>query len=85
LTTKRGDSGSALMLEKKCVMIEAPKLVTKSDQKHVNTQKLLKNQQKTRKQKNSKNAKTEKVTKTQKRENAKSEKVRNQKSEKHKK
>jgi len=33
LTTKRGDSGSAGMLEEKCVIIEAPKLVTKNDQK----------------------------------------------------
>jgi len=31
LTTKMGDSGSAGLLERKCVMIEAPKLVTKSD------------------------------------------------------
>jgi len=33
LTTKRGDSGSADILERKCVMVEAPKLVTKSDKK----------------------------------------------------
>jgi len=33
LTTKRGDSGSALMLGEKCVMIEAPKTDTKSDKK----------------------------------------------------
>jgi len=31
LTTKRGDSGSAGLLGEKCVMIKAPKLVTKSD------------------------------------------------------
>jgi len=31
LTTKKGDSGSAPLLEIKCVMIEAPNLVTKSD------------------------------------------------------
>jgi len=33
LTTKRGDSGSALMLGEKCVIIEAPNLDTKSDKK----------------------------------------------------
>jgi len=32
LTTKRGDSGSAVMLEEKCVIIGAPNLVTKIDQ-----------------------------------------------------
>jgi len=32
LTTKRGDSGSAGLLERKCVIIGAPNLVTKSDQ-----------------------------------------------------
>jgi len=31
LTTKKGDSGSAPLLEIKCVIIEAPKLNTKSD------------------------------------------------------
>jgi len=31
LTTKRGDSGSAGSLGEKCVIIEALKLVTKSD------------------------------------------------------
>jgi len=31
LTTKRGDSGSAGSLGQKCVMNQAPKLVTKSD------------------------------------------------------
>jgi len=31
LTTKRGDSGSAGSLGQKCVMTEAPNLVTKSD------------------------------------------------------
>ena len=29
LTTKKGDSGSAGFLERKCVMIEAPKFDTK--------------------------------------------------------
>jgi len=33
LTTKRGDSGSAGMLGEKCVIIGAPKLVTKNDTK----------------------------------------------------
>jgi len=54
LTTKRGDSGSAGLLEEKCVIIEAPNLTTKNDQKHVNTQKMTKKQQKSSKSKNSK-------------------------------
>ena len=33
LTTKRGDSGSAGLPEEKCVIIQAPNLTTKSDQK----------------------------------------------------
>jgi len=33
LTTKKGDSGSAETPGEKCVIIEAPKIVTKSDQK----------------------------------------------------
>jgi len=33
LTTKRGDSGSAPLLEIKCVIIEALNLVTENDQK----------------------------------------------------
>jgi len=33
LTTKRGDSGSAGLLEEKCVMIEAPKMMSKIDHK----------------------------------------------------
>ena len=36
LTIKMGDSGSAGSLGQKCVMTEAPNLVTKSDQKYVN-------------------------------------------------
>ena len=43
LTTKRGDSGSAGLLERKCVMIEAPNLVTKSDQNKCTTRKSDKN------------------------------------------
>jgi len=35
LTIKKGDSGSAGLLEEKCVMNQAPKLVTKIDQKLV--------------------------------------------------
>jgi len=37
LTTKRGDSGSAGFLERKCVMIEAPNLTTINDQKLTQT------------------------------------------------
>jgi len=43
LTTKRGDSGSAGLLEEKCVIIEAPNLVTKSDTKQCQQQKSDKN------------------------------------------
>ena len=75
MTTKRGDSGSAGLLGEKCVIIEAPKTDTKSDQKYVNTQKMIKNQQKSTKQKNIKIEKIKKVTKIRKPENAKSEKV----------
>jgi len=63
LTTKRGDSGSAPFLEIKCVITEAPNLVTKSDKKHVNEQKINKNDQKSR---NAENEKIDKITKTQK-------------------
>jgi len=35
LTIKKGDSGSALMLEEKCVIIEAPKSDQKSTQNDV--------------------------------------------------
>ena len=37
LTTKRGDSGSAGLLERKCVMTEAPKTDTIIDQKSYTT------------------------------------------------
>jgi len=43
LTTKRGDSGSAGSLGQKCVMNQAPNLVTKSDQKTTQQQKINKN------------------------------------------
>jgi len=66
LTTKRGDSGSAGLPEQKCVMIQAPNLDTKSDQKHVNTQKMTKKQQKSQIIKNMKIRKSEKVTKHEK-------------------
>jgi len=69
LTTKRGDSGSACFLEIKCVMNQAPNLDTKSDKKHVNEQKINKNDQKSRKVKiikNMKIRKSEKVTKSRK-------------------
>jgi len=54
LTTKRGDSGSAGILERKCVIIEAPKTDTKIDQKTTQQQKIIKNQQKSSKHKNAK-------------------------------
>ena len=43
LTTKKGDSGSALMLGEKCVITEAPNLDTKSDQNRCQQQKSDKN------------------------------------------
>ena len=43
LTTKRGDSGSAGLPEEKCVIIWAPKLVTKIDIKLITTLKSDKN------------------------------------------
>jgi len=46
LTTKTGDSGSAGMLGEKCVIIGAPNLDTKFDQKTTQHQKMIKNQQK---------------------------------------
>jgi len=82
LTTKRGDSGSAGLPEEKCVIIEAPKTDTKSDQKWCHQQKITKNHQKSTKHKNSKIEKTRKSEKTQKQENWKSEKVIKLKSEK---
>jgi len=69
LTTKRGDSGSAGLPEEKCVIIWAPKLVTKIDIKLITTLKSDKNWQKSSKCKNTKiekNIKTQKVTKTRK-------------------
>jgi len=63
LTTKRGDSGSALMLGEKCVIIEAHNLDTKIDQNSSQQQKINKNDQKSQ---NSKNDKIEKIRKTQK-------------------
>ena len=57
LTTKRGDSGSAGLLEEKCVIIWAPKLVTKSDKNKCTTRKMTKNDQKSR------NAKSDKIKK----------------------
>jgi len=44
-----GDSGSAGFLDEKCVIIWAPKLVTKIDQKLSQQQKMTKKQQKSRK------------------------------------
>jgi len=85
LTTKRGDSGSALMLGEKCVIIEAPNLTTKSDQKSSQTWKMTKNDQNHQNIKSDKIKKTEKVIKTEKPENQKSSKCRKWKSEKHQK
>jgi len=45
LTIKRGDSGSAGLLERKCVIIGAPNLVSENDQKWCQQQKLTKNHQ----------------------------------------
>jgi len=85
LTTKRGDSGSAGMLGKKCVIIWAPNLDTKSDQKLTQQQKSDKNWQKSTKSKIIKINKTQKTEKVTKSENAKTPKSENQKSEKVKK
>ena len=82
LTTKRGDSGSAPFLEIKCVMIEAPNLTTKSDQKTTQTRKSDKNQQKITKHKNRKKWKTQKVTKCIKLKSSKMSKTENAKHQK---
>ena len=82
MTTKRGDSGSAGLLERKCVIIGALKTDTKSDQKYVNTQKMIKNHQKSRNAENEKIIKirkTEKVTKSRKQKNTKTVKMKNHK------
>jgi len=84
LTTKRGDSGSAGLLDEKCVIIEAPNLDTKSDQNLSPTWKMIKNQQKSTKCKNRKNdkiRKSEKVTKSRKQKSDKMIKMENQKSD----
>ena len=44
-----GDSGSAGILGEKCVMIEAPNLVTKSDTNSCQQQKMTENDQKSTK------------------------------------
>jgi len=64
LTIKRGDSGSAGLLEEKCVIIGALKLDTIIDQKSSQTRKMTKNDQKSRKQKSDKNQKMQKVIKS---------------------
>ena len=74
LTTKRGDSGSAGLLEEKCVIIEAPKTDTKRDKNWSATRKSTKNDQKSRKLKNSKIKKIQKTEKVTKSENQKSSK-----------
>ena len=75
LTTKRGDSGSAGILERKCVIIEAPNLDTKSDKKWCQQLKMTKNDQKSVKHKNSKKWKIRKSEKVTKSENHKSDKM----------
>jgi len=77
LTTKRGDSGSAGLLERKCVIIEAPKTDTKIDQNITQQQKMTKIDQNSSKSKNTKIdkiIKSEKVTKCRKQKNTKSSK-----------
>ena len=69
LTTKRGDSGSAVMLEEKCVIIEAPKTDTIIDQNSSLTEKSDKNDQ------NQKMQKMRKVRKCKKWQNQKIRKV----------
>jgi len=64
LTTKRGDSGSAGLLERKCVIIGALKLVSKNDQNLTQQQKLIKNHEKVKIIKIKKTRKSEKVIKT---------------------
>ena len=49
---QKGDSGSAGLLEEKCVMIEAPNLVSKNDQKSSQTRKMTENDQKSTKSEN---------------------------------
>ena len=63
LTTKRGDSGSACFLERKCVITEAPKFDTKRDKNWSSTWKINKNDQNSTKSKNSKNEKNQKSSK----------------------
>jgi len=85
LTIKKGDSGSAGLLEEKCVIIEAPNLVTKIDTNRCQQQKSDKNHQKSQNQKINKIKKSEKIQKVIKSENQKSEKSQKCKSEKVKK
>jgi len=85
LTTKMGDSGSAVMLGEKCVIIEAPNLVSKIDQNKCKTRKMIKKCQKSRNQKNSKIKKMQKTQKSSKSKNQKSSKMTKSKSEKVKK
>jgi len=71
LTTKRGDSGSAGLLERKCVINGALNLVTKIDQNRCQHQKLIKIHQK---HKIRKSEKMRKSSKSQKPENEKTQK-----------
>ena len=72
MTTKTGDSGSAGFLEQKCVMKQAPKIVTKNDQNSTQQQKLIKNHENQKMYKIKKSRKSEKVTKLK---NTKSDKI----------
>jgi len=82
LTTKRGDSGSAGMLEEKCVINQALNLDTIIDQNSSQTQKMTKIDQNSSKQKNRKITKIRKSEKVTKLENAKTQKSTKPKSEK---
>jgi len=79
---QKGDSGSAGLLERKCVIIGALNLDTKIDQKWCQQQKLIKNHEKQKIIKIEKMQKSEKVTKSWKWKNTKSDKMEKCKTEK---
>jgi len=64
LTIKKGDSGSAGMLEKKCVIIGALNLDTKMDTNWCQQQKMIKNWQKSTKYKKWQNQENQKKWKS---------------------
>jgi len=66
LTIKSWVVGSRRILEEKCVMNQAPKMMSKNDQKQCHTQKLLKIHQNRENAENEKIYKTQKVTKSDK-------------------